>query len=106
MASKYQEQQGRGVNVVYGWLRKQIESGFVTLTHNIFLVNYSKIPITYLNILRNFSRILGYFKRFLLDLVYTVGEKKDSTLHRAYGVKLPYLRAVWAGQVLILPLEK
>ena len=37
---------------------------------------------------------------------YTVGEKKDSTLHRAYGVKLPYLRAVWAGQGLILPLEK
>ena len=37
---------------------------------------------------------------------YTVGEKKDSTLHRAYGVKLPLLRAVWAGQGLILPLEK
>ena len=36
----------------------------------------------------------------------TVGEKKDSTLHRAYGVKLPYLRAVRAGQGLILPLEK
>ena len=38
--------------------------------------------------------------------VCTVGEKKDSTLHRAYGVKLPLLRAVWAGQGLILPLEK
>ena len=38
--------------------------------------------------------------------IHTVGEKKDSTLHRAYGVKLPYLRAVWAGQGLILPLEK
>ena len=37
---------------------------------------------------------------------YTVGEKKDSTLHRVYGVKLPLLRAVWAGQGLILPLEK
>ena len=37
---------------------------------------------------------------------HTVGEKKDSTLHRAYGVKLPLLRAVWAGQGLILPLEK
>ena len=40
------------------------------------------------------------------NLSYTVGEKKDSTLHRAYGVKLPLLRAVWAGQGLILALEK
>ena len=38
--------------------------------------------------------------------VHTVGEKKDSTLHRVYGVKLPYSRAVWVGQGLILPLEK
>ena len=35
-------------------------------------------------------------------MLRTVGEKKD----RAYGVKLPLLRAVWAGQGLILPLEK
>ena len=35
-----------------------------------------------------------------------LGEKKDSTLHRVYGVKLPLLRAVWVGQGLILPLEK
>ena len=39
--------------------------------------------------------------------VYTYSwGKKDSTLHRAYGVKLPLLRAVWAGQGLILSLEK
>ena len=29
---------------------------------------------------------------------YTVGELKDLTLNRAYGVKLPYLRAVSTGQ--------
>ena len=32
--------------------------------------------------------------------------KKDSTLFTAHGVKPPLLRAVWAGQGLILPLEK
>ena len=41
-----------------------------------------------------------------LSQTLIVGEKKDSTLHRAYGVKLPLLRAVWADQGLILPLEK
>ena len=30
--------------------------------------------------------------------VHTVGGKKDSTLHRAYGVKLPLLRAVHSEQ--------
>ena len=45
-------------------------------------------------------------KWILKILKYAVGEKKDSTLHRAYGEKLPLLRAVWADQDLILPLEK
>ena len=37
---------------------------------------------------------------------YSLG-KKDSTLHRAHGVKLPLLRVVMAGQgLIILPLEK
>ena len=36
----------------------------------------------------------------------TVRELKDLTLHRAYGVKLPKLRAVWVRQGRILPLVK
>ena len=32
--------------------------------------------------------------------VLTVGEKKDSTLHRVHGVKLPLLRAVWAADMI------
>ena len=37
---------------------------------------------------------------------YTVENKNLCTIHRAYGVKLPLLRAVWAGQGSILPLVK
>ena len=47
-----------------------------------------------------------YSVPFKNGIYYTVGEKKDSTLRRVYGVKLPLLRAVWVGQGLILPLEK
>ena len=36
----------------------------------------------------------------------TVVDRKDWTLHRAIEVKLPWLRAVPAGQEWILPLEK
>ena len=36
----------------------------------------------------------------------TGGELKDLTNHRVQGVKLPKLRAVWAGQEWILPLVK
>ena len=55
----------------------------------------------------SFGSEFGFTKKItILKSTYTVGEKKDSTLHRAYGVKLPLLRAVWAGQGLILPLEK
>ena len=28
---------------------------------------------------------------------FTVGELKDLTLHKVYGVKLPKLQALWAG---------
>ena len=51
-------------------------------------------------------RTLGGARGGGICKIHTVGEKKDSTLHRAYGVKLPLLRAVWADQGLILPLEK
>ena len=61
---------------------------------------YYKMYTSDISILWNNKRRAG------LKSIHTVGEKKDSTLHRAYGVKLPYLRAVWAGQGLILPLEK
>ena len=30
-------------------------------------------------------------------MAFTVGELKDLTCHRSYGVKLPELQAVWAG---------
>ena len=38
--------------------------------------------------------------------IHTVLDRKDCTLHRAIEVKLPWLRAVPAGQEWILPLEK
>ena len=37
---------------------------------------------------------------------YTVVDRKDWTHHRAIEVKLPWLRAVPAGQEWIVPLEK
>ena len=49
-----------------------------------------------------YSCILTYY----IIVKYTVGELKDLTNHRAYGVKLPHLRAVWAGQWWIFPLVK
>ena len=61
------------------------------------------VPIKNLNSIQ----VCIYKKVFELTLVsFTVGEKKDSTLHRAYGVKLLLLRALWAGQGLILPLKE
>ena len=56
-------------------------------------LNYNKIAVA---IVQNIKRILD-------GKIDTVGEKKDSTLHRVYGVKLPLLQVAWAGQVLILP---
>ena len=40
------------------------------------------------------------------SFTFTVVDRKDWTLHRAIEVKLPWLRAVPAGQEWILPLEK
>ena len=39
-------------------------------------------------------------------ILYSRAQKPMCTIHRAYGVKLPLLRAVWAGQGSILPLVK
>ena len=36
-------------------------------------------------------------------ILYSRAQKPMCTIHRAYGVKLPLFRAVWAGQGSILP---
>ena len=67
----------------------------VVLLHTLYGVSNPLIPQLYVD------RILQHKEIY----TYSWGIKGFDKL-LFYGVKLPLLRAVWAGQGLILPLEK